>query len=205
MLFKNILRIVTSYRFYIVKIIFFEIVYLIKGYKGNKFSFTKTNVMSSNIPCPYYFLYKIKKILLARNFNIFLDLGCGSGRVIDFFQKNTLNKNFVGIEYLLNQFSYCKNIFNNNKNINIINTDFLKHDFSKYNADCYFFNHPIGDDLIFIELIRKIINFKRKKKILFIFVNCTDNIFEPLKNAECISKFYITSNKGYSIFCLNNN
>ena len=36
MLFNNILRILESYRFSLVKIIFYELVYLFKGYKGNR-------------------------------------------------------------------------------------------------------------------------------------------------------------------------
>ena len=52
--------------------------------------------MSDNIPCPYYFLIKIKKMLNEKNFTKFIDLGCGSGRVIDFFHKNFKNKNFFG-------------------------------------------------------------------------------------------------------------
>ena len=63
MLFNNILRILKSYRFSLIKIIFFELIYLIKGYKGNNINFSKNNLMTNNIPCPYYFLHKIEKIL----------------------------------------------------------------------------------------------------------------------------------------------
>ena len=63
MLFNNILRILKSYRFSLIKIIFFELIYLIKGYKGNNITFSKNNLMTNNIPCPYYFLHKIEKIL----------------------------------------------------------------------------------------------------------------------------------------------
>ena len=72
---KNLFRIISSYKFSLITIVFFELLYLIKGYKGNRFDF-----MSNNIPCPYYFLYKIKKTLKNNNFYRFLDLGCGSGR-----------------------------------------------------------------------------------------------------------------------------
>ncbi len=91
MLIKNLLRIVKSYKFSLITIIFYEIVYLLKGFKGNKFHFSENNKMSDDIPCPYYFLYKIKKILSKFNFKTFLDLGCGSGRVIDFFTKKIYN------------------------------------------------------------------------------------------------------------------
>ena len=71
--------------------------------------------MSNNIPCPYYFLYKIKKTLKNNNFYRFLDLGCGFGRVINFFNKNFYNRNFIGIEYFSDQYEYCKKSFQNKK------------------------------------------------------------------------------------------
>ena len=120
MIFKNLLRIVESYRFSLVKIIFFELIYLIKGYKGNNFTFSKNNVMTDNIPCPYYFLLRIQKVLKKNNFTKFLDLGCGSGRTIDFFSKNFPNKEFIGIEYFFEECESSKNLFKKNKNIEII-------------------------------------------------------------------------------------
>ena len=59
MIFKNILRILKSYRLSLFKIIFFELFFLIRGYKGNKFNFSKNDLMTDNIPCPYYFLVKV--------------------------------------------------------------------------------------------------------------------------------------------------
>ena len=76
MIFKNLLRILESYRLSLIKIFFFELIYLIKGYSGNKFTFSKNNIMSDNIPCPYYFLHKIEKKIKDRDFKIFLDMGC---------------------------------------------------------------------------------------------------------------------------------
>ena len=173
MLIKNLLRIVESYKFSLITIVFYEIIYLLKGFKGNKFHFSENNKMSDDIPCPYYFLYKIKKVLSKFNFKTFLDLGCGSGRVIDFFSKNLIQVDFVGIEYFSKQYNYCKKIFENKKNIKIVQADFLKFDFFQYDPDCFFLNRPINDDLVFIENIKKLLNFPHKqKKILLIFVNC---------------------------------
>ena len=206
MVFKNILRILKSYRLSIFKIIFFELFFLVKGYKGNKFNFSNNTLMTDNIPCPYYFLLKIKKILIKRNFQKFLDLGCGSGRVINFFNNNLMNKNFVGIEFFSDQFNYCKSKFNNKKNIQIIQEDFTKYDFFQHKADCYFFNDPIKNDSIFIEIVKNIINFSLdKKNILLIFVNCNDKLFLSLKNIKLIDKYYLNEEKGYSIYCVNNN
>ena len=200
MILKNLFRIISSYKFSLITIVFFELLYLIKGYKGNRFDF-----ILNNMPCPYYFLFKIKKTLKKNNFRNFLDLGCGSGRAIDFFNKNFFSKNFIGIEYFTNQFEYCKKVFQEQKNIKIIQADFTKSDFFQYDADCYFINAPFKKNLEFIEFIEKIINFSLKKKILFIFINHNRKIVEELKKIRCIESFYISNIKGYSIYCLNDN
>ena len=84
---NNLIRIIKNYKFSIFTTMFFELVYLFKGYKGNRFNFSNNDLMADNLPCPYYFLFKIKKALKNQNFYNFLDLGCGSGRVIYFFNK----------------------------------------------------------------------------------------------------------------------
>ena len=204
MLLKNFVRIITSYKFSIITIIFFELIYLFKGYRGNKFNFSDNDLMADNLPCPYYFLFKIKKALKNQNFYNFLDLGCGSGRVIDFFNKSFPNKNLIGIEYFDNQFEYCKKIFQEKKNIKIVQADFTKSDFFQYNADCYFFNYPFKKNLEFIKCVEKIINFSlNKKKSLLIFVNHNKKIIDELKNIHCIESFYVSNIKGYSICSLN--
>ena len=129
MKFKNILELLINYRLSLIKIIFFELLYLVKGNKGNKFTFSKNDTMTDNTPSPYYFLHRIKKIIRNKDFEIFLDLGCGSGRVIDFFNKSLLNKNFIGIEYFDEQVSYCKKNFAQHENIQIIQADFTKFNF----------------------------------------------------------------------------
>ena len=205
MIFKNLLRILESYRLSLMKIIFFELIYLIKGYRGNKFTFSKNNIIADNIPCPYYFLHKIEKKIKDRDFKIFLDMGCGSGRVIDFFSRNLLNKSFIGIEYFEEQFLHCKKNIEIHKNIKLFQADFIKFDFLQYEADCYFFNQPIKDDIIFTDLIKKIINsVHNKKSILLIFVNCNNNILKSLKNVQLIESYYVNDNKGFSIYGVNN-
>tara|TARA_B100001105_G_C22359056_1_gene429377 strand:- start:966 stop:1454 length:489 start_codon:yes stop_codon:yes gene_type:complete len=161
--------------------------------------------MSDNIPCPYYFLHKIEKKIKDRDFKIFLDMGCGSGRVIDFFSRNLLNKSFIGIEYFEEQFLHCKKNIEIHKNIKLFQADFIKFDFLQYEADCYFFNQPIKDDIIFTDLIKKIINsVHNKKSILLIFVNCNNNILKSLKNVQLIESYYVNNNKGFSIYGVNN-
>ena len=204
MLLKNFIRIIKNYKFFIITIIFFELIYLFRGYRGNKFNFSDNDLMTDNLPCPYYFLFKIKKALKNQNFYNFLDLGCGSGRVIDFLNKSFPNKNLIGIEYFNNQFEYCEKIFQDKKNIKIVQADFTKSDFFQYNADCYFFNDPFKKNLEFIKCVEKIINFSlNKKQSLLIFVNHNKKIIDELKNIRCIESFYVSNIKGYSICRLN--
>ena len=129
MILKNLFRIIGDYKFSTIIVLFFELLYLIKDYKGNRFNFSNNDLMTDNIPCPYYLLFKIKKNIKNNNFFKFLDLGCGSGRVIDFFNKNFPNKNLTGIEYFPAQYEYCRKIFQKQKNIKIIQADFTKSDF----------------------------------------------------------------------------
>ena len=82
----------------------------------------------------------------------------------------------------------------------MIQEDFTKFDFLQYNADCYFLNDPIKDDLIFIEILKKINSVINKRNILLIFVNCNNKILKSLENITCIESYYINDKKGYSIY-----
>jgi hypothetical protein len=200
MIIKNILRILVSYRLSLINIIFFELIYLIKGYRGNKFNLSNNQIMTDNIPCPYYFLSKINKILNKINFNTFVDLGCGSGRAIEFFNKNLINKSFVGIEYYLKYYKYSSNLFKDSSNIKIINENFFNVNLQELNADCYFLNHPVKEDKLLVEIIKKILNFSKNKKIFFIFINCNRAKLKELNSIEYVEEFYFNNNKGFSIY-----
>ncbi len=204
MIFKNIFRIIRSYRFSLIKIIFFEFIYLIKGYKGNSFNFSPNDIMTDNIPCPYYFLYRIKRALKDIGFTTFIDLGCGSGRVINFFNSCYPKNKFIGIEYFEEQFLLCKKNLDKYKNIQLLNSDFRNVDVVRYNADCYFFNEPIKDDLIFTDYVKKIIDINKQQKTLLIFVNCNKAILESIKDIQCVETYYINDRKGYSIYYASN-
>ena len=203
MLIKNLLRIVKSYKFLLIIIIFYEIIYFLKGFKGNKFHFSSNKEMSDDIPCPYYFLLKIKKELQKERFNTFIDLGCGSGRIIDFFSKTFSDKKFIGIEYFNEQYEYCKKKFKGKENINILQGDFTKLDFLKYSSDCYFFNNPFRAEDKFVNFMNLNKESFIKNRKLFIFVNYEKETIENLNYLKIIKNFYSTKNKGFSI-CYSN-
>lgn len=205
MLIKNFFRIIKDHKFFLIPIILHELIYFLKGYKGFKFNFSNNNEMSDNIPCPYYFLTKIKKKINEKNFTKFIDLGCGSGRVIDFFHKNLENKNFLGIEYFYNQYKFCKNNFKNQKNIEIIQSNFIKEDVFKYDSACYFLNAPFKRNEDFLNFIQTMQNYQVKKNFLVITVNIDKKTLSKIKDIEFIESFFIGNNKGYSIFSLSSN
>ena len=207
MLFKNIVRIITGHKLSLLQLIFYEIIYIFKGFKGNRISFSKNSKMSDNIPYPFFFLVKIKKTLSLANFTKFIDLGCGSGRVINFFNKNFPNKNFIGIEYFSSQYNYCKKIFAKNSNIKIYQEDFTKIDFLQYNADCFFFNNPWRNEDDPFDYILNMSKSLSDKTYLIILVNYSkkfcEKLNDTLKNSKCIDSYYIKHNKGYHILELN--
>jgi len=205
MLIKNILRIFKSYKFHLPKIVFFEIIYAIKGYRGNTFHFSNNDSMADDIPCPYFLLVKIQKIIKEYNFHTFVDLGCGSGRIIDFFNKNFPGKKFIGIEYFSKQHNYCKKIFKEEINIVIKQEDFSNLNFLNDNANCYFFNNPFKDDSKIISLVKQIIERSLiKENIIFIFVNFDKEIINNIEKIKCIQNYYINNNKGFSVCLLKN-
>ena len=203
MIIKNTLRIIRDYKFSLVKIIFFELLYFIKGYSGFKFNFSNNSTMADNIPCPYYFLLIIKKYLEKSNFIRLVDLGCGSGRVIDFFNNSFPKKKFIGIEYFFQQFEYCKNSFDKNDNVKIIQADFTKIDIMKLNSDYFFLTAPFKNTHDFLNFVERIISLSNKK-IFFIIINYNKKTIEKIKNIEIIETYYISESTGYSICCSNN-
>ena len=60
MLVKKLFELASNYKFHFFKIIFFEFIYIIRGYKGNQFYISKNDSMTANIPCPFYFLVRIE-------------------------------------------------------------------------------------------------------------------------------------------------
>lgn len=202
---RKIIELIRVYQFTFIKIIYFEILYIAKGYKGNYYDSRTDKHRTDNIPCPYYFLSEISKTIEEQKIKSITDLGCGSGRALFFFSKKFKIK-LKGIEFYLKSYRECKKIFLKNKKIKILNNDFLKINFNYLKSECYFINDPLKDYKLFKILLKKILDTNRKKKIYFILINIDRRkklLFENyhlLQNRQFKSKirnagFYIYTNK----------
>ena len=209
MFFKSLIRIIKSYRFSLIKIIFFELLYLIKGFKGNKFAFSK-NEMADNIPCPYYFLYKIKNFMASKNIKSLIDLGSGNGRAIYFFN-NYFKIRYVGIEYSEKPYNFSKNLFQKNENIFIKNENFRNLNFLKEDFDCFFLNEPLKNKEEFKFIVSNIIKKYNNldKKYYIILINMTDEDLKTFSNLTLVDSEIIYTkeknipwrhNRGYYIY-----
>jgi len=203
MIIKNLIRIFKSYKFTIIKIIIFEIIYILRGFKGNTISNASNVEMADNIPCPYFFLYKIKKVMKNLKFDNFIDLGCGSGRVIDYFNKSFPKKSYTGIEFGTKEYSSVKNIFRYNKNITILKKDFTKINYKQQKTNCFFLNNPFVNEEKFIKFFT-LLTFKKNitKNTIFIFVNFKKKTINKLKKIKLINNYQVTKIKGFSIAIL---
>ena len=193
-------QILLSYKKVLIQLLFFEFFYLLRGYKQNSIEIFNNDRFTDNIPCPYFFLQKIIKFILKSNIKSLLDLGCGGGRALYFFNEK-LKINYYGIEYQTTIYENCKKLFQKDDNIKIFNEDFMSFEFLKLNNDCYFINDPLKkkDDLE--KLIIKILDLIKKngKIIYFILINLDDSkrkIFNEYKLIE----FYQINSKGYYIY-----
>ena len=201
---KNIIAIAKKYKFSIHKILFYEIFFVLRGFKGNKIDFNINDELSSNIPCPYYFLIKIKKFFDNKQIKSFIDLGCGNGRVIFFLNKYFKIK-YYGVEFFKTPYNYCKTIFSGEQNIQIENDDFRNLNFLNKDIDCFFFNEPLKNKKDFELVINSICKKFEKdthKKYYIILINLHEdyhNLFSNLNllNFEKINTrgYYIYSNK----------
>jgi len=57
---KILLNMLSSYGYWLPQILFFEIYYLLKGYKRNSVNFLNNDRFTDNIPCPYFFYINLK-------------------------------------------------------------------------------------------------------------------------------------------------
>lgn len=190
--------------FLIIKSFFYEIYYSIKFQDFTFFSYdsninqdrsyreskTKNDYSVPDIPTPFYFLELISIYIKNENLNDFniIDLGCGSGRLVKYFDKK-FKIRFIGIDINLQVIN--KNLIRfNKKNYKFFNLDLKK--INRSNdldiIDNNFLNNKkniifISDSIDALSIIKLIPILKIKfKEFLFIMVN--------QKNIELFNKYY---------------
>ncbi len=190
---------IVSYKFFIIHILFYELIYVILGYKGNSFITRNNNKSTDTIPCSYYFLTKIYNVIKNEQIKSLIDLGCGNGRVLFYFN-NKLKIDYLGVELFKDAFEYSQRIFQYSSNVRILNENFFDLDFTKLQYDCYFLNDPLKEVEDHNKLIKSIVStLSPSKKVLFITVNLTegkDDVFKSMELIYCL-KIYSRSIKIY--------
>lgn len=202
----NLFKILSSYKGFIVKLFYFEIRYLIRTIKYREFSlsFDKSSLYEEYsdsveyVPTPYYFLKQSLKYLNHSRGSI-IDIGCGSGRVLRYFQKYIENNNtyeFIGIDLNTKVLDLGRKF---DDEIKYINNDATLYKFPQDTILIYLFN-PFGQSSMsnFIDnLVSQKNKFTNKLRIIYVSPVHID-LFEKdfrlvFKN---VNQFY----KGIAIF-----
>ena len=173
----NLFKILSSYKGFIVKLIYFETRYLIRTIKYREFllSFDKSSLYEEYsdsveyVPTPYYFLGQSLKYLNHSRGSI-IDIGCGSGRVLRYFQQYIKNNNtyeFIGIDLNTEVLDLGRK---SDDNIKYINNDATLYEFPQDTILIYLFN-PFGQSSMsnFIDnLVSQKNKFTNKLRIIYV-------------------------------------
>ena len=200
MKFLYLFYILLAYKRFLIQVLFFEVYYLLIGYKQSSIKILNNDKFTDYIPCPYFFLYKIKKFLLTTDIKSLIDLGCGAGSSLYYFNKQ-LKINYYGVEYQISIYDGCKKLFQKYDNIKIFNDDFMSFKFIDFNNDCFFINDPLKKIDDFNKLILNIFNANKQlsKVVYFILINVDENkrkIFDGYRLIDSLQ----TSTRGYYIY-----
>jgi len=184
---KHLIESVFLFRKKIVKIIFYEILYMC--------SYSKSNHRvkpPDNYPAPYYFIYKISKFINSKKISGIVDLGCGYGRVTNFLSDKTKAKIYG---YEIDKESYQVANQNNNDDVTIVNENIINIDFESLDASCFIFNGPLyksehrADFEVLINKIHESMR-KKQKKYYIIGINLDED-----KRHKAIDLNYIFNKK----------
>jgi hypothetical protein len=201
---KIIFKIIKDYKFSIILILNYEIIYFLKGYKGFNFMFSKNKKMTDTIPCPFYFLHCIKNNINLSHIDGFIDFGSGYGRIVNFFHLNFIFKKILGIESEYLPYFNCVNYFGNNPKVEFLNKNFNDFDIFKYYKTkdlkglCLFFSAPFSNQKDLINYINKISNLTIKNLIIVIVNYKYDDIVR-INKVKILNRYYINRNRGFCI------
>ncbi len=202
----NLFKILSSYKGFIVRLFYFETRYLIRTIKYREFSlsFDKSSLYEEYsdsveyVPTPYYFLKQSLKYLNHSRGSI-IDIGCGSGRVLRYFQKYIKNNNtyeFIGIDLNTEVLDLGRKF---DDEIKYINNDATIYEFPQDTILIYLFN-PFGQ-VSMSNFIDNLVGQKNKftNKLRIIYVSPVHmNLFE--KDFRLIFKNINKFNKGIAVF-----
>ena len=190
---KKIIDLIVSYKFSIVYILFYELIYVILGYKGNSFITRNNNKSTDTIPCSYYFLIKIYNVIKNEQIKSLIDLGCGNGRVLFYFNKK-LKIDYLGVELFKDAYEYSQKIFKHSPNVRILNENFFDLNFKQLQYDCYFLNDPLKEVGEHNRLVTTIISsLGQSKNPLFVTVNLTEGKSEVFASMKLLYSLKISS------------
>ncbi len=185
-----------KYNFILIfKIVMYEIYYLKNSFN---FHYIKSNNKKyfDHIPSPYYYLSLIYKDINKLKFKnkIFIDLGWGTGRVLNFFYERGFKK-LIGVE----QSKKAIQLFykeNKKKKIKILNKDILNYNFQTNTGIIYLYNP--APKPIMRRLIQKIKK-KKFKNVTIIYLSPDYiNLFDD-KYFILVKKAYDENLRGYAI------
>ena len=156
-------------KFYTIKEIVLIFFYELINFHRLKLSFKKIEVnykfKNLLIPTPYYYLKCIQSNLKEKD-SILFDIGCGNGRVLDYFKNNFKYlfgcDNFTNIKVSKNTYFIKKNFFEIN----------LKKILSIYNYPIYFYLYNPFSPEDFQRFEKKIISSNLSQKVFLILHKC---------------------------------
>ena len=202
---SKLFLLISSYRHFIFKIIFFELFNIAKSFKYKEFKDSFNTPPNNSIykdsveyvPTPYYFLKFSLSFIKAKRGSI-IDIGCGSGRVLRFYKNSFKNHkiNFIGIDLDKYSLNAAKKF---QKNATFINQDASEFIFPKDTFLIFMFN-PFGE-----MTMKKVINNLKTQKETFIYkvrIVYVSPIHIELfsKNFKLIQQNINKHNKGIAIF-----
>lgn len=194
---KALYHIIKNYNFYSIPILLREAEFYLKYNKDfNKFKYHDSNFLSDSIPCPHFFLLKIKKFMIEKKINFLCDLGSGYGKILYFFGEINYFK-IDGVELDKEIFAFSEKL--KNQRINIFNQDILNFDLNNTNYELLIINDPLKKTEDLSQLIENIKNNYTNKYV--VLINIGQEKFNKIKNDLVIIESYKISKNKNLMFC----
>lgn len=132
-----------------------------------------------------YLVELIKKVTFGQD-DVFVDVGCAWGRLINFLRKKTPIKNFYGVELNSDVAKTAQKYFKKDSNVEIISGNIL--DNIPHDGTIFYLFNPFDSNVLdqFLDEIEK--NIEHEVKILYLYPTCAE-VFEkhPIwKKIECV-------------------